>query len=403
MTRSLWKPGRTLHVRFLDGEPVVQQKVEAIAHMWEDFANIKLAFDDDPNAEIRVSFTLGAGSWSYLGTDALTIPKNMPTMNYGWLHPNTPTQEYHRVVLHEFGHALAARRYGIQTKGITLLPIGGVAQLERMPEDPKQELWVALAGPLVNVVIAAGLAVYLTIAQRWSFLSTSNLTSGGLLERLLIVNIMLVLFNLIPAFPMDGGRVVRALLATRLEYTRATQIAASLGQALAFVFGFIGLLVNPMLLFIALFVWIGAAQESSLVQMKSSLEGIPVSRAMLTEFDVISPTDRLSRAVDLLLKGYQADFPVVDADGKVVGILTKQDLIRGLRENGETSLVSYAMTKDFNTADSNQMLDQVSACLRSGDCGTIPVLHNGDLVGMLTMENIGEFLMVQRALRKYPI
>lgn len=106
LTRSLWKPGRTLHVRFLDGELVVQQKVEAIAHMWEDFANIKLMFDNDPNAEIRISFTLGAGSWSYLGTDALTIPKNMPTMNYGWLHPNTPTQEYHRVVLHEFGHAL---------------------------------------------------------------------------------------------------------------------------------------------------------------------------------------------------------------------------------------------------------------------------------------------------------
>jgi len=224
------------------------------------------------------------------------------------------------VVLHEYGHALTARRYGIKTRDITLYPIGGVARLERMPDRPLEELWVALMGPLVNVLIAAGLFAYLFFSRNLVPMNELTIASGSFLERLMAVNISLVLFNLIPAFPMDGGRVLRALLAMRMEYVRATQIAANIGQGFAFLIGFVGLFSNPFLVFIAFFVWIGASQEAGMVQMRNSISGIPVTRAMLTDFKSLSPDDKLSQVVALVLAGSQHDFPVVDAAGKVAGI-----------------------------------------------------------------------------------
>ena len=255
------------------------------------------------------------------------------------------------VVLHEYGHALTARKFGIKTRDITLLPIGGVARLERMPDDPKQELWVALAGPAVNVVIAAVLFVWLAVTNAMQPLSALTVTGGSFIERLMVVNVILVVFNMIPAFPMDGGRVVRALLAMRLEYTKATQIAASLGQGIAFLLGFIGLFTNPLLVFTALFVWMGAAQESSMVQIKSSLGGIPVSRAMLTDFRTVSPRDALAYVIELILSGSQQDFPVVEG-GRAVGVLTRGDLHIALQRHGQAALVGALMRRDIQVAES---------------------------------------------------
>jgi Zn-dependent protease/predicted transcriptional regulator len=303
------------------------------------------------------------------------------------------------VVLHELGHALAARRFGIQTRDITLLPIGGVARLERMPEKPMQELWVALAGPAVNIIISAALLVVLLVTGTFPTMNALSITGGAFLERLLVVNLFLAFFNLIPAFPMDGGRVVRALLATRLPYTRATQIAATLGQVLAFVFGFIGLFTNPFLVFIAFFVYIGAAQEASLVQMKSALSGIPVSQAMLTEFRLLNEGEPLSRAVELLMSTTQQDFPVLSGE-RVVGVLTRKSLVDALRRLGQNAPVSAAMECKFESAHTGDMLDEVSNKLQEHECHTLPVLANGQLVGLITMENIGEFLMIRSALEK---
>lgn len=301
------------------------------------------------------------------------------------------------VVLHELGHALMARRYGIKTRDITLLPIGGVARLERMPEDPRQELLVALAGPAVNVVIAVTLFLWLWVTASWQPVADLTLTAGSFLERLMVVNVGLVVFNLLPAFPMDGGRVLRALLATRLEYSRATQIAAGIGQAMALLFGFLGFFLNPFLFFVALFVWIGASQEAGLAQMKAALGGIPVSRAMVTDFRGVSPQDSLRDVVKLILTGSQQDFPVLE-DGALVGVLTSQSVLTALAREGEAALVGAVMQREFQVAEASEMLEGAFLRLQSCGCRTMPVVRRGALIGLLTMENLGEFLMIQSAL-----
>jgi len=304
------------------------------------------------------------------------------------------------VVLHEFGHAFAARHYGIRTRDITLLPIGGIARLERLPDVPRQELWVALAGPAVNIVIAAigwPLVVFLALGHPDMDLWGATNTPLG---QFVIVNVWLAGFNLIPAFPMDGGRALRALLAERLEYVRATEIAANLGQGLALVFGFLGLFSNPFLVFIALFVWMGASGESAAASVRSAIAGIAVSRAMITDFHALRATDPLQRAAELVIAGSQQHFPVVEADGQVVGVLTREVLVRALSEHGLDGAVGDAMTRSFQTADAREPLDRALARLQLCACPVLPVLDNGRLVGLVTADNISEYVMIRGALRR---
>lgn len=302
------------------------------------------------------------------------------------------------VVLHEYGHALTARRFGVKTKDITLLPIGGVARLEEIPNNPVQELWIAIAGPAVNVVISIGLLGILLVNHTLVPVSEWTLSTGSFLQRLLVINLFLVGFNLIPAFPMDGGRILRALLAIRMDYARATQFAVYIGQGLAFMMGFIGLFTNPFLLFIAAFVWIGATSENNMVQMKSSLDGVPVSRIMYRDYKSLAPNDVLASAVAMILETSQQDFPVIQ-DQQLIGILTRTDLINGLSQRGRQSPVRESMQTEFPTIHLSEMLDAAFQKMQASPSPTLPVLDDDKkLVGILTTENVGEFVMIQSAM-----
>jgi Zn-dependent protease/predicted transcriptional regulator len=303
------------------------------------------------------------------------------------------------VVLHEYGHALTAKRYGIKTKDIILLPIGGVARLERMPEEPRQELWVALAGPAVNIVIASILFLWLQAGQSFESLEILSLTTGSFAERLLSANLFLALFNMLPAFPMDGGRVLRALLAIRMNHSRATQYAAQIGQGMAFLFGILGFLGNPFLLVIAIFIWLGAAQEASTVQVKSALRSISVKEAMITDFPTLRPSDPLKRAIELTLATSQRDFPVVE-EGQVKGMLSQPMFFSVLKRRDQEITVDEVMEKEFASVDSVETLDAAFTKLNACNCQTLPVLTNGRLIGLLTTENVGEFVKLRNALGK---
>ncbi len=304
------------------------------------------------------------------------------------------------VVLHEYGHALMARRYGVATHDITLLPIGGLARLERMPDTPSQELWIALAGPAVNIVIAALLAGWLAIAGDFGAFSAVDPVGGSFVASLLAINLFLVAFNMLPAFPMDGGRVLRAVLAMRLDYARATRIAASIGQGMAVLFGLFGLFSQPMqpiLILIALFVWIGAAEEAAAAEMKHALRGVTARDAMITDYVVLDPRETIGDAARLLLAGSQRDFPVVE-ESSVVGIVSHDRLIRGLRESDEHASVTGIMDRSFNTALVDEPLDAVLARREPERCRVVPVYSGDRLVGLITSDNIGELLMVRSAL-----
>ena len=306
------------------------------------------------------------------------------------------------VVLHELGHALAARRYGVPTRDITLLPIGGVARLERMPEDPRQELVIALAGPAVTALIVAAIYLVFRVGGATSVSPDDFQRPGAaLLAQLLWSNLWILGFNLLPAFPMDGGRVVRALIAIRTrDYVRATEIAAGLGKAFAVLFAVGGLFwwQQPLLVFIALFVWLGAAGEASTAQFKGAVDGVPVAQAMVRDVRTLAPGDTLELAAHHVLEGFQQDFPVVDG-GRVVGVLTRKQLLKTLAERGMGGIVGEVMERTFQTAQPSEPLAHAFERLQACNCHTIPVVSDGRLVGVLTADSVGEFLMIDSALR----
>jgi Zn-dependent protease len=303
------------------------------------------------------------------------------------------------VVLHELGHALVARRFGVRTRDITLLPIGGVARLERMPEKPIQELLVALAGPVVSLAIAGGLFAALAVLDGPTGLEGLQIVGGPFLTKLAWINLVIAGFNLLPAFPLDGGRVLRAALSLRMDRGRATELAARIGQSIAVLLGIWGLFFNPFLAIIAAFIWIGAKSEASLVQVKSGLSGMPVSQAMITDLRGLSPNDSLARAVELTLAGFQQEFPVMNG-AELVGILTHAQVLAGLAEGGASTAVRTVMSKQVETTHPDELLELAFERLQAAGGQALVVVREGQVVGLITLRNIGEMLAMDQALRQ---
>lgn len=311
------------------------------------------------------------------------------------------------VVLHEFGHALTAKRYGIKTRNITLYPIGGIASLESLPEQPKREFIVAIAGPLVNVVIAALLWLYLELSRQMpDFEMLQNADpeeiSGISLPfsfNLLMANVILVVFNLIPAFPMDGGRMLRAFLAFNMERSRATRLAASIGQVLAIGFMLFGFFYNFWLVIIGFFIYLGAGSEANMETIRSGLSDNKVSDVIMKKFSVLLPQDTLEKAVRILLDSQEQEFIVAEND-HVKGVLTRKKLIKGLSEFGKTCPVSEVMSNEYLILHPEMPLKEVYLQMLTKGCSVGPVLENGKLIGIVDKNNIDELLMVESALKK---
>lgn len=294
------------------------------------------------------------------------------------------------VLLHELGHVGVARRYGIKTQEIVMYPIGGVARLERGPK-PKEELWIALAGPAVNVLIAAALFAYLGYSDP-SVLARP--TEDNLLARVAFGNLILAAFNMVPAFPMDGGRVLRALLARWQTEDTATRMAAGAGRAFAILIGLYGLLsMQFMLVFIAFFVYLGASQETAAVVGRSLTEGVPVRNAMITDFRTLEHGSTVRDAANMLLATSQQDFPIVLGE-QVMGLLGRNALLRGMAVDGPNAYVAGIMDREFPRVSPETSLTEAIPMLGGLTC--VLVMEGDRLLGLLTRENVSEFMMLRR-------
>lgn len=309
------------------------------------------------------------------------------------------------VVIHELCHSRMAIHYGGEVDSITLLPIGGVSLLKNMPDEPRKELWVSVVGPASNIVIAALLGILLIVLPGKVSAATTeeftNVITGislqGLVTYLLIINLMLALFNLLPAFPLDGGRVLRSILAQRMSYVRATRIAVTTGQVFAFALGIAGLLLGAWLwILIAVFIYMGAEQEGAGAQMKTVLSRLKVGQAVARNVRVLSPAEKLADVVAVVLHTYQEDFPVVE-DGRLEGVLTRANLIAGLHNLGPDATVDRVMEKNFPVVSSSEPFSKVYEKINDTGVRAVVVVDEGKLVGMVTMEHISEVFMLLTA------
>ena len=305
------------------------------------------------------------------------------------------------VVLHEFGHIMMARRYGIKTPDVTLLPIGGVASLERMPEKPDREIMVALAGPAVNLVLATLLLVLLGGQIDFEKLKRIEHEPIDLLSQIALANIVLFVFNLIPAFPMDGGRVLRAILAFNMGYARATRMAATIGQGIAIVFGVLGLLGNPVLILVALFIFMAASGEAGYVEARALMRGYSAADAMISKYETLRVDEDLDAAAKKLLETTQQEFPIVDGAGQLRGVLTRDNLIISRRENGGATPALEAMTPNIPTVEAGASLESVFELLQKEQVPVVAVVDvDQKLVGYISSENLAELMMIDVSERR---
>ncbi|MGE0771906.1 MAG: site-2 protease family protein [Cyclobacteriaceae bacterium] len=304
------------------------------------------------------------------------------------------------VILHELGHALTARRFNIGTKSITLYPIGGVASLESIPKKPKEELWVALAGPAVNVVIAIALS---PLVNRELITQPETLQTIGptnFLFAFVTVNLWLALFNLLPAFPMDGGRVLRALLAFKLSRYKATRIAAAIGQIMAILFVFAGFYVNPFLIFIGLFIFLGAQAEARQSQTEELAGDNTIGSITIRDFPTLPADGILQDAIDVILNSQNKNF-IVQQNGNIIGTLSHRGIIQALGQRGTGVKVSDVMDRDFLTLQQDKRIDEALMELQQKKKTMAMVVSNNQFVGMIDTDNLVEFIMLQAAKKRF--
>jgi Zn-dependent protease/CBS domain-containing protein len=295
------------------------------------------------------------------------------------------------IVIHELGHALVARHYGIGTRDIMLLPVGGIASLEHVPEKPSQELAVAVVGPAINLALAGLLWIGIRAVGGTTDLSAVSSIGGAIAAQLFWINIGLAVFNMIPAFPMDGGRALRAVLAMRLGPERATNIAARMGRIFAVGIAIVGLFYNPLLLLIAFVVWNGATQERALSQLKHAIAGVPVSAAMLRRVEAVESSQPLEEAAALLLRGGLNQLPVIDG-GKAVGVITRSDVATALSRAGASATVADAPHHRVIEVSPAESLDDVLDRLRHEPDSIALVIDHGQPVGVLTADALAAYV-----------
>jgi Zn-dependent protease/CBS domain-containing protein len=306
------------------------------------------------------------------------------------------------VVIHELSHSLTARRYGISTKSITLLPIGGLADLQKMPEKPREEFAVSVAGPLSNIVIGLVIMLVLLVTDNLNLSSTyfQSITGKNFFIVLMFANLMLAVFNLLPAFPMDGGRIFRSLMAMYFSREKATYVAMNIGKIFALGLAILGVFVNPFLIFIAIFIFIGAQKEYEQIRYTSVLTGYHVQDVLMHEFTTLKEEETLRKAVDLLLDTPEQRFVVVDDENRVVGILTRNNIIQGLSEQGEDLNIRQVMNREITTFNPRTSLEHAFQTMRNQRIAMAPVVENDRLLGIIDMDNINEFIMIRSAIKR---
>lgn len=304
------------------------------------------------------------------------------------------------VTLHELGHSVMAQAFGINVREIVLLPLGGVALIAKMPEKPVQELLIAVAGPLVNVAIAiilfivtGGIGIDLMNLQDMLVtLREPSLTT--LLVWLLFANVALVIFNLIPAFPLDGGRILRAILAMGLGYPQATRIASIIGQVAAVLLGIWGIATGQLLLtLIALFIFFSAGQERGIAESKTVLTTLRVGDAYNKHALSLQIGDRVSTVVDYILTSYQPDFAVLQGNN-IIGIVTRNDVLQTLASDGTDRYVTEIMQREFLRVDANKSLDEVREILSENGARLAAVFDESRYLGLVSVEDISEAFIV---------
>lgn len=296
------------------------------------------------------------------------------------------------VVIHEITHSVLAKYFGIGVKEIVLLPIGGVSQIEELPSEPRKEIIISIAGPLVSFL----LALIFYFLARGSYLRTADiiLSSANFWAKLFWINLILGIFNLIPAFPMDGGRVLRSLFAFRLNYLKATRIAVGVGQFIAILLFFFGIFYNLWLALIAMFIYIGAESEEKSTELKTAISHIPVKKAMIEDIETLKSSDTFKETIRKSCHSLQKDFPVIER-GRVVGIVLQEKLLSALPDYPLDTKIEEIMLKDFISVSERELLNSAFKKMTESGISTLVVLDKEEkLKGLISLEQIGKYHML---------